>query len=721
MQAPVEVDGARALDCCDVERLLARCAYEGVLVHACDGRLRVRAAGPHPFGNVLRARHAELVEHLVSNPPPVMVDFETLSAANLTKVGGRRYAQHNTTEVLCAVALSSDGELVSWAPGQCPPARLFEVARQAGIVAHNAQLFDRWIWETTLGWPTDLPWQDSHEVARVAGLPGGLEGLALLLPGAAKDTVGSTLVKRLNQKYARSGLRPELSAEEGARIAAYCASDVFVLARVVRGLLHGLWSSVDADVRQAHTTIQRRGFAIDQGLAGAILDVHERVAEELSVPGVPIRSNPQLRAWLVERGVEVGWGKGALDAAAVGRLLERADLTPDVRRALEARLFETAIAAKKIRTALKEADPDGRIREAFRYCGAHTGRWTAVGLQPHNLPRGFDADVELRTQAAVDLALARDVDGLRALAARAALRFEELLGALVRPCIVGSPGRVLGVVDYAQIEARVLVWLAGDEPGMQDFREGHDVYARMAERLCGAPSGSITKADPRRKLGKVVVLGLGYGMGPRRFREHAAAEGIDWSAIGLSPEHVVDAWRDAAPLIAGARSEDLAYRRGGLWQRLNRAARRAVRDKGGRPFVGALSFRMQGGDLLCVLPSGRFLRYPEARLERAEDRDYDNVVYRGREKRRPGYGGLWTENAVQAIARDLIAGALVRLEAAGLPVVMHVHDEVVCELDAGRAEEDLRRMVAICEELPPWAEGLPLKAEGFCSPRYRKG
>ena len=217
------------------------------------------------------------------------------------------------------------------------------------------------------------------------------------------------------------------------------------------------------------------------------------------------------------------------------------------------------------------------------------------------------------------------------------------------------------------------------------------------------------------------MLGLGYSMGAERFAS-TQTKGSTGRPCRGRPEQIVEAWRDAAPRIAGARPEGFNYRCGGLWQKLNIAAKQAVRrGQGAAHTVGALTFRRAGGDLLCVLPSGRFLRYREARLERAKNESYEMVGFRQRKQRRPGYGGLWTENAVQAIARDIIAAALVRLEAAGLAVVMHVHDEVVCELAAADADQGVRRMVVLCEELPAWATGLPLKAEGFWSQRYRKG
>jgi DNA polymerase len=444
--------------------------------------------------------------------------------------------------------------------------------------------------------------------------------------------------------------------------------------------------------------------------------------ERGAVPDVPIRSHPKLGDWLRNRGVDVGSGKGTLDAAAIQKLLVRKNLPGDVRRALEARLFENAIGAKKLKAALVAADADGRIREAFRYCGTHTGRWIGVGLQPHNLPRGFDSRVEERTARVVALVLARDVAGLCRFAEEIGLRIEDVLSALVRPCIVAPSGRVLGVVDYAQIEARVLLWVAGDDDGLRAFREGEDVYSRMAEKLYGVERGSIAKGDPRRMLGKVAVLGLGYGMGAPAFQAFAAAQGVDWSAVPFLPVQVVESWRDSVPLVAGQNQDEwFESRTGGLWQRLNGAAKEVVqRGPGTARSVGCLTLHMQASDLIMVLPSGRFLRYREARLEKAKDKSYASVHFTVRKRRVVGYGGLWTENAVQAIARDLIAAALPRVEDAELPVVLHVHDEVVAELEASAASTDMKRMVALCEELPPWAAGLPLKAEGFLTDRYRK-
>src|SRR5207248_2674918 len=139
---------------------------------------------------------------------------------------------------------------------------------------------------------------------------------------------------------------------------------------------------------------------------------------------------------------------------------------------------------------------------------------------------------------------------------------------------------------------------------MSQFRQGVDVYARMAERLYGGAPGSIAKGDPRRALGKVAVLGLGYQMGAPRFRLQAERDGIDWSSVPLTPEETVDRWRDANPRVAGTRCPGASFRQGGLWQRMNAAAKATVRGAGARS-VGAVTWRMQGADLLCILPSGR--------------------------------------------------------------------------------------------------------------------
>jgi DNA polymerase len=261
---------------------------------------------------------------------------------------------------------------------------------------------------------------------------------------------------------------------------------------------------------------------------------------------------------------------------------------------------------------------------------------------------------------------------------------------LIRACIVARPGHELLVLDYASIEARGLAWLAHDAEALAVFASGRDPYRAVAARMFGCAYDAITKEQ--RQLGKVVELACGYGMGARKF---TAQTGADPALVG--------AWRAARPAVTG------------LWHDAEDAWALGKR-------LGPLRFERIGAGMRMHLPSGRWLRYrdvpsrarsflPGAPIENA-------LEYRGtRFPIEHTYGGKLVENAVQALCRDLLADALVRAERAGLRPVLHVHDEIVCEVPSGTPLEEL---AAIMNDPPDWAEGLPVATDGFVSRRYRK-
>jgi DNA polymerase len=296
----------------------------------------------------------------------------------------------------------------------------------------------------------------------------------------------------------------------------------------------------------------------------------------------------------------------------------------------------------------------------------------------------------------------------------------DVIASLVRPCVWAPQGKSLGIVDYSQIEARALAWLAGDRDAVALFREGRDPYRALAARLFNVAPDAVTKEQ--RKLGKIAELGCGYGMGPERFAAQAQAGGVDWTALTITPEEVVEAWRDAHPAIAGLKQETSSgfiARREGLWQELQRAATTVARS-GGRVEVGPLIWGRNGQCVVCRLPSGRNIIYREARLEvlpgqRTKRPGFTYLNSFG--KREPSYGGKLAENVVQAICRDILAHALIELDAAGLPVVLHVHDEIVVELDSAAQLAEQQRIMTTS---PTWAQGLPLACEGLAARRYTK-
>ncbi len=696
------------------ELLFARLAQLGVRLEPRGASLRVNA----PPGVLT----TQLVSDIKTYKPElrrlarervVVIDFETRSLAELSRVGGRAYVAHPSTEVLCMAALAWDGRSFAWTPNEAQPTELLALV-EAGIplVAHNADGFDRFVWQR-LGWPA-ARWIDTLPLARQIGLPGDLERLATKLLGAGKDRVGRKLTLLLSRPDAAGRLRPP-KEEELRRVRAYCLEDVRILAELWRTNL-GAVADREVEVRELDRIINDRGFAFDARLASAVIDLEsanaQRLREKAGVPPTLIASPEKLRALCAEAGVDLPNVQRETLLAAV----DDPELPTHLAHALEARLASSGITGHKLRAALGRLSPDGRLRDTLSYHAAHTGRWGGRGFQPQNLPRIGKIDLD----AAVRAALARDVVSLERLADAAGMSLQAALAALVRPCVVASPGRALGVADFASIEARALLWLAGDHGGLDVFRAGIDPYKKAASALFAVPVEEVT--DSQRQLGKANELGCGFGMGQAKFRTYAENYGVDWNLVPFTPDHAVEAWRDAHPEVAGYRvgvtSGGSVRRSGGLWRDYESAAMRAA--QGEDVEVGAVAWRRVGDDVACFLPSGRQVVYPGARVEpwpTSWGAIKSAFVFDHKGKPAGTYGGKLTENITQAVARDLLVAAMFKIEAVGIPVVLHVHDEVVAEL---ATEAQLELMLSCMQSGPDWAKGLPLDAKGYVAGRYRK-
>ncbi|MBI3203046.1 MAG: hypothetical protein HYZ29_16020 [Myxococcales bacterium] len=641
---------------------------------------------------------------------PVFVDFETRSMADLRALGGRLYAADPSTEVVCAAALLPDATWVAWTPGTPPPANLFAaIEAGADVAAHNAHGFDRHVWRG-LGWPEPKMWIDTMHLARLVGLGGSLEALGQAV-GVPKDTAARKMTLALSRPDRRTGTLTPVDPDQRASALRYCRGDVEVLAAGWAGPLQNVAAS-EIDVRTVDAAINARGFELDIALAQAIVRLDNQEVRDLQaaapVPASVLRSPKQFLAWLRGEGLDLRDARGE----RLEPLVADATVPEPIRAAIRARLATSGIAAKKAAAALQTVSPDGRIRDALVYHSAHTGRWGGSRFNPQNLPRGVSMDVD----AAIELVLRGDLAGARRIADAAGVGMEDVLGTLIRPCIRAGAGRLLAVVDYASIEARALLWLAGDDDGLELYRREGDPYVSMAAVLFAIDPDTVSRNQ--RQLGKACVLGCGYGMGVDRFRAHAESYGIDWSALDVTPAQSVDAWRDSHPLVAGTRTgairEGHVARRGGLWRTSEQAAIRAVLT--GLPTsTGKCTWRAEARVLSCALPSGRSMVYRGARIHERDGRAALKHLHRGTEVWT--FGGKLVENVVQAVCRDLLADALVRLERAGHEVVLHVHDEIVCEVDR---ETDLTAIAELVKTPPDWADGLPIAVEGYVARRYRK-
>jgi len=392
-------------------------------------------------------------------------------------------------------------------------------------------------------------------------------------------------------------------------------------------------------------------------------------------------------------------------------------LPDDVRRALEARLAVCRVTSGKVQAVLDRVTSDSRLHGTLIYWGAGaTGRWAGRGFQPQNLPRptrGLPADVWDREAPKV----ARDIGASLA----------DVLGSMLRGVLVAP--RLLAMCDYSAVEARVILWLAGDEEHLDVYRRGDDPYMRMAKLL-----------GVNRQTAKVTCLASQYQGGPGAFDVWAKTYAIDTANLDVAG--IVNGWRDDHPLIAGTRRRDkrgrdilwttpdgrvVVTRKGGLWKACKAAAYEAIRGDGAR-YNGALcangriSYLMADGHLICRLPSGRDLVYREADIRTWPNRwgeETPALTYLSsqRGQRVATYGGELAAHCTQAVARDLMADALVKCEAEGIRVVLTVHDEIIAEVVT---ESDLAKLEAIMLDTPEWAAGLPVAVEGRTDTRYGK-
>ena len=651
------------------------------------------------------------------------IDFETRSVVDLKTRGIGPYIEHPHTAPWCLAWAIGKTEPQVWTLGEALPDELRRHVQGGGtVIAHNCAGFELPFWNGVcvprLGWPELTPEQclDTMAMAYAMGLPGSLDGCAkaLGLP-YEKDMAGHRLMLQM--------CRPRRIEPDGTliwwddedrrrRLYDYCRQDVVV----ERALLHKLFQLTPPERRlwTVDYRINARGIPVDREAIQAALRVVEEEKARLNkaikaVTGGAVSSGNQhaaLTAWVRAQGV-VTAGVAKADVAA----LLGADDTPEaVREALEARKEAAKASTAKLQAMLATASQDGRVRFTMQYHGAATGRWAGRKIQPHNMPRP-----KLKQHA---------VEGVFRLLAKPNAAPLIALGygppmTVVSDCLRGmiraEPGHDFIAADFSAIEARGLAWLAGEERVLEIFRGHGKIYEHAAAGIYGKPMADVTKDE--RQIGKVAVLALGYQGGVGAFQTMARGYGVQVS--DERAEEIKTAWRKVHPAIVR------------YWYDLEEAAVSAVL-RPGEPFsAGAtgreVTFKRRGAFFWCRLPSGRALCYPYPRIQSKTTpwgAPKDQVHYMAvngvtrKWELSHVYGGLLSENVTQAVCRDLLAEAILRLEERGYPVVFHVHDEVVTEAPLGHGS--LEEMEAIMSEVPAWAAGFPIKAEGWRGERFRK-
>ena len=672
----------------------------------------------------------------------LFLDLETRSTVDLRKTGAYVYASDPSTSVTVARLALGMEEPWEWRPGRelLPKYRAHLEDPMREVVAHNAQ-FERLLIEGVLhprhGWPLVAidRWICTMARVRAQALPASLDGagMALGLP-IKKDGDGHRLM--LQQ------CRPRKILPDGTiiwweeesrmiRLSDYCSTDV----KVERALLRSTASlpQPELDTYDLTETMNDRGVRFDMSFIAAASIVAEETVKLLNhdmnlltAGVVKTASNVgALKSWLMKRGVDLS---PLPDLAREGELLddleevdEEEEKTPDLRRrdiqrliadprvglleksVLRCRLEAGKISVRKLYAIHERSSEDGRVKGLLGYHGASTGRYISQGLQVQNFPRD----------------VVSDWDGHRTLLDHGAAMVDAIAGPpldviskMLRGAIIPAEGHEIAAGDFASVEAIGVAWLAGQDDLVEAFRAKRKVYEEIGARVYGIDPATVTRDSRARFVGKTLVLGCGYQMGWHKFRETCVAQ----AGILLAPEE--------AERAVGVYRETYA-RIPKLWNDMNQAAIDAVRHPGQAMAVagGRIRFRMDRKWLRLRLPSGRYLWFSQPLIETGRFGN-DCVSYMAvnslnkKWERQQTYGGRLTENAVQGLCRDLLVHAALRLEQEGYRPLTLIHDEVVCEPPAGFGSVD--SMCAIMSELPAWAEGFALRAEGSRGPRYMK-
>lgn len=654
------------------------------------------------------------------------IDLETFSSVPIAKAGAQKYIASPDFEILL-FAYSLNGApsvCCDIAQGELLPDWVLDALCDPQCLKHAYNAAFEWgCLSKFMG--RQLPpeqWRCTMFHGLYAGYPAGLDaaGRALGLPeDKRKLSTGKALIRYFcvpcTPTKSNGGRRRNLPNHDPARwelFKEYNAQDVTTEMEIERRL--SLITVPDWLQRQWETDllINARGVAVDMEMVNGALEIGATVRERLTQEAVRISglSNPnsvqQLSAWLEQ---ETGEEVTDLRKDTVAKMIAQAPDNPEVQRMLEIRQELGKTSTKKYDAIEQAVCPDGRVRGLLQFYGANrTGRWAGRLVQVQNLPRTYTQPLEL----ARNLVKQRKLDNLRLIYGSV----PDTLSQLIRTAFVASDGNVLIDADFSAIEARVISWLAGEQWRLDVFKTHGKIYEASASQMFGVPIERIKKGNPEyalRQKGKVAELALGYQGG--------AGALINMGALDMGiPEDdlpdIVQRWRDTNKRICD------------LWYKMNSAAVEAI-STGCSVGVGRLLVSCEYDAaheveyLTVLLPSGRKLYYNSPQI--GENKwGGPSISYMGMDqttkkwKRIETYGGKLVENCVQAVARDCLAQAIENLEKEGLPVVFHIHDEVVIDCRADTAT--LEDVVDIMSRQIPWAPGLPLNADGWVGGFFKK-
>ena len=638
-------------------------------------------------------------------------DIESFSDVDLVKCGVYAYADSPAFEILL-FAYSFDGgetQIIDLAQGEKLPAEVEEAIFDVSVTktAYNAN-FERTCLSKHFGrYIPPESWHCSAVQAAMLALPRSLEDVGRVLGlDEQKMKEGKELIryfcvpcKPTKANGGRARNLPCHAPEKWELFKTYCKRDVDVEKSIRRKLHNFPIPESEMELYRLDQRINDRGVLVDMGLveqAIACERLHKEVvtkrAYELTGLENP-NSVAQLKGWLGDMGMEAE----SLSKKAVAEMIAETD--GEVEELLRLRLLMAKTSVKKYEAMERSVCSDGRVHGMLMFYGANrSGRWSGKNVQIQNLPKNDIPDLEL----ARNLVKQRRFEDIELLYDST----PNVLSELIRTAFIPKPGCRFVVADFSAIEARVMGWLSGEEWVLDVFRGDGKLYEMTASRMFGIPMAEIGKGSSERAKGKVASLACQYGGSTGALVSMGALD------MGLTEDELpplVAAWRKANPHMVQ------------FWWDVDAAAIKAVTEKQ-KTKVGRIIFEYKSGILFITLPSGRKLSYVKPRMA-VNKFGRDGLTYEGisenkKWSRIETYGPKLVENIVQGTARDLLAEAMLRVEKKGYPIVMHCHDEIIAEVPEGTGSVD--EMCEIMAVQPEWAEGLPLRADGYQCSFYQK-
>lgn len=636
------------------------------------------------------------------------IDIETYSDVDIS-LGVYRYVDTPRFEILLLGYAVDFGPVtvVDIKNGEKPPRKVMDLLQDPAVTktAFNAQ-FERVCLNKFFDIETEN-WECTMVKSWYCGINGGLAsvGNALALKDEKMDE-GKRLIKKFsvpNKNGYEQLMMDEVVQRDWKLFKAYCKRDVEVEMEITQKLSRFHMPEKEWELYRLDQEINDRGIKIDLDLVRQAIRLNEYMAERgqlkyKEITGMDNANSIQdIKKYIHQ---ETGRQVKSLSKDILPDLIERWDETvPHVAEVLRIRQQLGRTSTAKYKTMQEVTMSDGRSRGNIQFYGANrTGRWAGRLIQVHNLPQNHLADLGF----ARDVVATGDLDYLELMYDDPA----DVMSQVIRPCIIPEEGKKFIVADFSAIEARVIAWYAKEDWVLDVFRTTGKIYEATASRMFNVPMETITKGSDLRQKGKVATLALGYQGGV------GALKAMGGARMGLSEkemDQLVHLWRSSNKKIVR------------FWQYLEKACKEAISNRYS-VWTHGVKFTVKSDILWITLPSGRELAYAKPRL--IPGMYGDKIQFSERLSHGKGwrqvetYGGKLAENIVQATARDCLAHAMLALDDEGYEIVMHVHDEVVIEIDED--QDELEKICALMGEEISWAPELPLRADGYECKFYQK-